>query len=544
MSLRNRLVLPVVLFALAALVACGSGSTPVKPPPTGGFSNTNLSGTYVFSTSGSDVNSVLIATVGTFSASQGTITGGTMDVNDPLLGNLFGQPITGGSYSVGADGRPASHTGVLVLQTAAGNFVFDFVMTTTEHGLITLFDTANGTGSGTIDLQSAVTNSNIDGQSYAFNLNGVGSFNSSTGAQTPFSTVGAFKLDANGTIGNTTTGVEDYNDNGLSVCGTNGCAITGGFVDLSTTPGTASFITNARTLNFDVYPVDATHLKLLEVDALPVISGDLFAQSSSIPAGNNVFTMSGFDSLAPIAGPFTAAGIFATDGGGNITSSSVEDINDVGAVGEIGTVTSTPIGGSYTALSGGRSLVTLSGFVNGNGGAGCNVCLFAAYPSSGGLQLMEVDDGGVTDGVAYTQAGSPTLASGQGYGMNLAGFNGAEEDDIAEFTNSSGKFTGHVDFNDVGAVTFGETYTSNYTADSTVPGRGVVAPGSNAFNLVTYVVDSSTAVFVETDSNQVGLGSFTTQNASASSNAAARQLTVLRLKAGAKPGTKKALKRH
>jgi hypothetical protein len=542
MSLRNRLVLPVILFALAALVACGNGSTPVKPPPTGGFSNTNLSGTYVFSTSGSDVNSVLIATVGTFSASQGTITGGTMDVNDPLLGNLFGQPITGGSYSVGADGRPASHTGVLVLQTAAGNFVFDFVMTTTEHGLITLFDTLNGTGSGTIDLQSAVTQSNVDGQSYAFNLNGVGTVDPNTGAQTPYSTAGAFKLDASGNIGVTTSGVEDYNDNGLSVCGTNGCTITGGFVDLSTTPGTASFTTNAKTLNFDVYPVDSTHLKLLEVDALPVISGDLFAQSSSIPAGNNVFTMSGFDPVA--GGPFTAAGILATDGGGNVTSSSVEDINDFGAVGEIGTVNSTPISGSYTALSGGRSLVTLTGFVNGNGGAACGVCLFAAYPSSGGLQLLEVDNGGVTDGVAYTQAGSPTLASGQGYGMNLAGFNGVEEDDIAEFTNNSGKFTGHVDLNDVGSTTFGETFTSTYAADSAVPGRGVVTPGSNAFNLVTYVVDSSTAVFVETDSNQVGLGSFTTQNATASSNAAARQLTVLRLKPGSKPGTKKALKRH
>src|SRR5271167_194573 len=99
MSLRNRLVLPVILFALAMLAACGSGSTPVVPPPTGGFSNTNLNGTYVFSTSGSDVNGVFIAIAGVFTASGGTIQSGTMDVNDPSVGAVFGQPITGGSYN-------------------------------------------------------------------------------------------------------------------------------------------------------------------------------------------------------------------------------------------------------------------------------------------------------------------------------------------------------------------------------------------------------------------------------------------------------------
>ena len=281
---------------------------------------------------------------------------------------------------------------------------------------------------------------------------------------------------------------------------------------------------------------------MIESDTIPVIAGDVFSQSSSIPAGNNVFTVTGLDSIEQ--GPFSAAGILDTDGAGNIKSDSVEDINDTGTSGEIGAVTGQTITGSYAASGAGRYVITLTSFVNGEGGNGCVNCQFAAYPSTGGTQLLEIDDGGVTDGVAYAQGSSPTFASGQGYAMNLSGNNGVEEDDIAEFTNTNGTLAGHVDFNDEGTTDFGETYTSTYAADSTVSGRGVVTPtNANSFNLVIYVVDGSSAVFVETDSTQVGIGSLGTQSASASSNAAARLLTVLRLKPGAK-GAKTKLKRR
>jgi hypothetical protein len=521
MSWCNRLVLAVVLSTLAVLAACGGSNTATgTPPPSGGFSNTNLNGTYVFSTSGSDVSGAFIAIAGTFTASSGSITGGALDANDPLNGILTAQPITGGNYHVGADGRPSSNLGLLTLQTAAGSFTFDYVLTSSTHGLITLFDSANGTGSGTMDLQSTVAQSDINGKSYAFSLSGIGSLNTTTGVQTNFAAAGDFTLDSNGGIGATTTGVEDINNNGLATCGANGCAITSGSISLGTTlPGLAVMTTNAGTFTFDVYPIDSTHLKLIEIDAAPIVAGDAYIASTSIPSGNNVFTVAGFDAVAQ--GPFTAAGILNTDGGGNVTTSSVEDINDVGTAIEVGNIS-----GTYSAISGGRSVFTLNAFVNGNGGLGCNGCMFVAYPSTAGTQLLEIDNAGVTSGVAYSQT-STTLADSEGYGMNLAGVNQVEEDDIAEFTNSGGSFTGVIDLNDGGQLTFGQRFTSTYAADSTVPGRGVVTPGSNAFNLVTYVVDGSRTVFVETDSNQVGLGAFVQQNASASSNAAQRQLTVL-----------------
>ncbi len=534
MSLRTRVVVSLLtLSSLAFLVACGGNSfNHGTPPPSGGFNNSNLNGTYVFSVTGSDASGFFQTIAGTFTANgSGAITGGTVELNNAGTGFVAPQSVTGGSYSVGADGRGGFRTGGgLILQTSSGTLMFDFVLSSSSHGLITQFD-GNGTGSGTLDLQSAVSQANINGNSYAFNLSGVYSVSSTTGAQTALATVGSFTVDASGNL----TGFEDFNENGTSsVCGAvlTACTITSGSINLATVPGTATFVTNnptITTLNFDVYPVDATHLKFIETDAVPFAAGDAFTQSSSIPAGSYVFTVAGFDSLAQ--GPFTSAGLIVTDGAGNVTNASVQDINDFGNV-----PNPTSFTGTYSAVSGGSSLLTLTGFVNGNNGAGCNPCQFAAYPSSGGLQILEIDNGGSTAGVAYTQSAT-ALASNEGYGMNLTGFaftstGNFEEDDIAEFVNNNGSFTGLIDVNDQSTITAAQHFSSTYAADSTVPGRGVITPGTNGFNLVSYVVDSSTAVFVEIDNNplQVGIGSFALQNASASSNAAAAHLKVLRLK--------------
>jgi hypothetical protein len=156
MSLRNRLVLPVIFSALTVLAGCGSSNPIITPPPTGGFSNSNLNGTYVFSVTGSDPSFNFLTIAGTFTANgNGGITGGVIDFNGNTSGPITNQAITGGSYSVGADGRPASRSGVLTLSTVGGPFSFDYVLTSKEHGLITEFDTG-GTGSGTLDLQANV----------------------------------------------------------------------------------------------------------------------------------------------------------------------------------------------------------------------------------------------------------------------------------------------------------------------------------------------------------------------------------------------------
>ncbi len=530
MSLRNRFALPIIFSSLAILAACGGGgiSHIIPPPPSGNFTNSNLNGTYVFSITGGDSNFAFLTMVGTFTADgNGGISGGALDLNDPLVSApVVNLPITGGSYSVTADGRGQA---TLSAATPFGNsLTVDFVLNTNSHGLITEFDNA-GTGSGTLDLQSSVAQNQIAG-SFAFNLTGISSFDNTTGAQHTFATVGAFTLDP---AGNVTSGVEDFNDNGNSVGITN-LAITSGSVSLATVPGLATLSTSEGTFTFDVYPIDSTHLKFIEIDAFPIMVGDAFPLSASIPTGANVFTFSGLDLILP--GPFTAAGLIVTDGAGQVTNASAEDINDAGVASTL-----TGFTGTYTATTGGRSVLTLNGFDNGaNGGVGNYQ--FAAYPSSGGTQLLEIDNAGLTAGVAYPQT-STTLASGEGYGFNLTGINGGnggssfEEDDIAQFVNTGGSLTGIIDFNDQGIGTnYGQTFAAGFTADASIAGRGVMTPTTNSFNLVSYVVDGSTAVFVETDPSQLGLGSFGVQTSSARSNVAATHLATLHLKAT--PGKK------
>jgi len=535
MSLRNRILLPAVaLVSLAFLVACSSSSNNGNPPPSGGFSNSDLKGTYVFSLAGSDAAGDSVAMAGTFVANgtggSGGITGGTIDVNDDgfTSGPVTNNPITGGTYTVGADGRGEA---LLTTTTPFGNSItVDFVLNSNAGGMITEFD-SNGSASGTLDLQTSATQPPAG--TYVFGLSGTSGPNALTGAPIPAATAGVVTLDASGNA----TGSMDYNNNGTPSALT--ISSPGSFVMVGSNPG-ATFVTGSGNLTLDVYPIDATHLKFISTTPLPILSGDLYSQTSaSFPSGTLVFTMAGLDN-AGLQGPGPLAlGGFMTSDGSSTISNGVEDFNDSG------TADTTPnaFSGAITA-SGARFLLQLNTFENGNGGVP-GTFTFAAYPSSGGVQLVEIDGGGVTAGAAYVQSAGASLASAQGYGMNVtaANFNGYEEDDIAEFVTSSSSISGHVDVNDQGASPSSHGLSGSYALDSPATGRGELA--SSAFNGVFYAVSNSDFLFLETDSGQLGLGALQLQNATAAgkSNLAARHLAVLRMVRGAKAGAKKALKR-
>jgi hypothetical protein len=208
----------------------------------------------------------------------------------------------------------------------------------------------------------------------------------------------------------------------------------------------------------------------------------------------------------------------------SVVSGGSEDSNDNGIV------PSAPqsFTGSYTASGsvGGRALFTLSGFTG--------ATQFVAYPTaSAGLQVLELDNGGLLAGAALAQTAGATLASSQGYGLGLAAINiggvgGAfEEDDIAEFSTTSSGFTGLIDINDQGTLTFDHAFTGNLTLDSPATGRGVLT--SNIFNGVFYAVDSSNVLLLETDTNQVGTGTLQLQTPGSQSSVAAARMTVLHL---------------
>ncbi len=493
------------LFLLGLLAGCGSSSNSAVAPPTGGFTNSSLSGTYVFSTSGVDASSgEYLTLVGAFTANNGGISGGNVDILDLASAVVdSNQPITGGSYSVGVDGR-----GQIQLKTSAlGSTTLDFVLTSSSHGLVTEFDSF-GTGSGTLDLQSSPS---VSG-SYVFSIAGVGS------GGTVFSTAGAFTVGAGGSV---TSGVEDFAgtaDINLPIYTSSSVALGTG-----TAPGTATLATSAGTFSFDVYAIDSTHMKFVESDGAAFTTGDVFqqtsAQAATLPTGTLAFTMTGLDIGE---GPLALGGLLPTDSNGTITG-GIEDYNDDGFV---PTSSVTGVSGSFSPLIGGRSELTLTNFENGATNDLLQTYSFAAYPSSGGILLLEIDGVDVTGGSAFVQT-STSLAASQGYGLNLSAFNISndyEEDDIAEFTTTSSGFTGLIDLNDDGTLSHAKNLYGNYSVSG---GRGTAtfAQGTSSsagvyFDVVFYPVDGTNFLCLETDSTQLGTGTFQLQNASGSSSSA------------------------
>jgi hypothetical protein len=545
MSLRNRVILPIVaLTSLALLVACGSSSNKATPPPTGGFTYSNLTGAYVFSTQGTDSSGAPITIAGAFTAcgcSGETISGGTFSFFDPAVSTspVSAQAISSGSYKITADGRGQV---ALPNSSALGNITLDFVLNSTAGGTVSEYD-SQGTGSGTLEQQSSVTQDQIAGN-YAFFLGG----ESSTGNFAAAS-AGAFTLSETGGV---TAGVYDLTEYTFST-GTAGdlpdvalstsSSVT---VGTGTAPGAATIIdVSDNTYTFDVYAVSVSDLKFIETDGKYVASGDAFPQSS-LPSGTLAFTMAGLD---PTAFPLAVGGLLPVSSG--TISGGLEDYND-GATGYAGgsTGTNSSVGGTFGGLSGGRATLQLTSFYNG-ATTGNGTYTFAAYPTASGLLLLEIDGLGITSGMALVQSNT-TFASGQGYGVdlsatNISGGSGAfyEEDDIAEFTSTSTGFTGLVDVNDEGTTYFDETFDGSYSSAST--GRYTFKAGADGSDFLgfsgwVYTVDGSTLLFLEGDQLQVGTGVFQVQSATGSASSAAAHAMMafhrLAAKHAAKQGKK------
>ena len=515
---RHGLVLLLTLFGLTLLVACG-GSSSLSPPgahSNSGFGASSLNGTYVFSSTALNLSDapLFLTMAGSLTANgSGGITGGTVD----LIGGKAGvsspaaQPIAGGSYSVGTDGRGQINFDTTT-RVGAVTITLDFVLTSSSHGLVTEFD-SNGAGSGTIDLQSAITQSQLAG-SYSFAVSGTGANGTS-----PTATVGSFTLDSTGAV---STGQEDVNNAG-GYSGAPSQILTKSAVTLGTTPATATIASSAGTsYTFDVYPIGSDHLKFIENDSQRLVSGDAYTQGTSIPTGQLVFTLAGTKGTSGL--PLDSGG-WLTNSGATITA-GLEDFNNGASVSQANSVS-----GSISAVSGGRSVLSLSGFVNGAANNTPGNYTFAAYPftSSGGgtgIQLLEIDGLGITSGAAYAQT-STSLAASQGYGLNLSALNlnevgvnqiaRIEEDDIAEFTATTSSLSGLVDLNTGGGMpTLGKTLTGSFPTPVDSNGRGTAT--TTSFDFDFYVVNSSTFLLLVTNAQtgKIGTGIFELQNAAGS----------------------------
>jgi hypothetical protein len=481
MAFHTRFPLFVAIVAfLVVFTGCGGGGHSLSfPPPQGSFTNASLSGPFAFSYTGSD-GAGFLAVAGSFqSDGAGHITSGMQDINSGF--GVFTNASITGTYTVRADGR-----GSVNLNSPAGNSVIDFVIVAGGHALITRFD-ANAAGSGTIDQQttSAFSNTALAG-TFAFSVSGI------DGANNPLAVAGNFTSNA---AGNITSGVNDSNDNGA--VSTNN-ALTGAIPVNSNGRGAATVNTISGTLTFAFYVVDANHLKLVEVDNAPVLGGDAFRQtgpfSNASVSGPFAFTIAGADIIS--LGPFAAGGVLTSDGAGNITS-GVEDFNDAGTV-----TSNVGLTGTYTIASNGRGTLTIA--------TGAGTFNFVAYPSSGGVLVLETDLRFVTSGTGLQQSTPFTAGAVSGiYGLNFTGVSssGGELDSIAQFNaDGASNISGIIDLNNNGGITFGQPLSGTFSAASNGRFPLTLQTPLGTQHMVMYMVSSTRALFVEMDSDIVAAG--------------------------------------
>jgi hypothetical protein len=485
-------------FLLLGLAGCGGGVQTTTGNPSG-FTNSNLKGTYSFAISGNNGGG-FFAVAGSLTADgNGNITSGTEDINSPGTGVLLTNVALTGSYSVRSDGRT-----VATLTTSGLNpnvtFGLDLVLLTSSKALMMRFD-QNGTASGTLDLQnsSAFSLASLAG-AFAFNVNGVDAGGNSE------SSVGLINTD---NAGNITGGSLDDNDSltiNLNLALAASALTAPGGVNGR---GTATVSSPLGNRLFAYYVVDANHLKVIEIDGSgPFLAGDAFRQSSTAVSGSLAFTLAGATTAGH--GVFVAGGVLNTDGAGNILNSSVEDFDNGG-------ITLSPAGGSGVtgtySVTGGRGTLQLNGPITLN---------LVFYPSTGGLQMLDVDNTIVASGTALQQSGAP-FSNGSinnTYGLNFTGIAGAgslspvEIDSIAQFSaTGNGTFTGAMDINNFGSLSTSLALNGNYSLASNGRGTAGLRTSFGTFNIVLYTVNNSQVLFIEMDENfgQISAGVFSAQ---------------------------------
>lgn len=479
---RKPALICVSLLVLLSLAGCGGASTALAPPPSGGFSNASLQGSYAFAFSGNN-NFGFFSMAGSLQADgKGNITGGSLDVSSGS--GVFPNLAITGTYAVSADGR-----GIATLSSPLNPITIAFVMLSNQRALVVRFDTF-ATASGSMDLQntSAFSTAALHG-GFAFDVAGIDNVGNA------FGSAGNFQAD---NAGNLTNGIQDFNDGGAVNLSQ---ALTGSWsVGPANGRGTVTLTTALGTLQFAFYVVDANHLKLVETDAAAILAGDAFRQTGAFSnaslTGAFPFTLGGLSNK----GAFAAGGIFSADGNGTVTG-GVEDVNNGGGV-----VQNLVLSGGYSIAATGRGTMSLT---NPTGTSN-----FVIYPTTGGVLMLETDAIIVSSGSALQQTGASfSNASVQGnYGLNLSGSQAGFEIDTASQFNAggSGRLSGSMDING-GSLFQGLALSGNYSVSGNGRGTMVLQNSTANLNLVFYMVSPSRALFIEIDSSLPALGEFDAQ---------------------------------
>jgi hypothetical protein len=421
---RMALALAAAAAFWSAACSSGSGNNITPPPANGTFTLASLSGTYAFVTNGEvfangAVTATPLARTGSFIADgQGGIKGGVEDVAQPGALPSLAIPITGGSYTISADGR-----GMLTLNLnangVASSITFGITLTSVAGGLLideTSTASQASTGSGNFIQQNtalcASPATSVAGP-YVFDFSGF------DGGGFPASLIGEYTV-SGGVI---TTGFTDVNDNFALSSG----AITGSFGTDGANPAGPTLcgrgLAQIAGAAYVYYVVSPTRVRLISAGTSgSMLTGDAIAQSN-LPASVNainggfVFIAAGSSSAG---GGITRIGRFTATGSATLTN-VLQDTNNSGTFFQVNTTISTSI--TYDPTTG-RGVFTFANQQFSN--APSKFVFYLSSATQGVVQEVTTSGGAlvaVDDGTLAAQSGGPfTTSNVTGpYALNWSG---------------------------------------------------------------------------------------------------------------------------
>jgi hypothetical protein len=510
-------------------------ATSVSEPTQSASANVNITsaasgtltpGNYVFSLSGQDANS-FYTVAGAFTvASSGVISGGEQDFSD--YNNYFHDTIAASSYALSTDGNL-----LITLNTGDTNIgvggveTLDAALVSNQKALITEFD-SSASSSGELDLQAASLTGPSGG--YAFFLAGI-----DVNGDPVINLGGVINVDSAGGISGTGS-VFDMNDVGNLSADQSFTAST-----VSTTPdsyGLVTFTLNSAAFNspgivLTGYMVDSSHIRLVEnweADNLEATTGGIALgqtgtgsfSNTSVSGSTFVYGATGEDAN----GSLQEAGLLTFNADGSVSGNL--SFNDFASQSPQGGSTlaagTTTIGNAtYTVDTTGR--VTVTGVTDSLTSPTFQYTLQLYLDGNGNALLISMD---TTDGIAgsaFPQTGSFTAASFAGsYALNVDQqdtSSGFEYDGVGVATSDGvSSVTGYLDMTGIlsssltqdadDLIAGGFTANANGVFTGTIQGISTNS-GSTADNFTYYLVDTTKAVAIENDTDQLTLGVFELQ---------------------------------
>jgi hypothetical protein len=484
-----------VLAALAAIsgifLTVGCGSNGSIPSLGGGFSKTSLKGQYVVSQTGVGVNqagngvNAFSETIIFTADGNGKLTATCDDFDQ--VGGPFGGCSAGvaGSYSIASDGTGSINIG------GSNGFNYAITMIDDKHFYIIeqdIFETASGFG----EMQDTT----------AFTAAPSGTFVFKAHAIDTSSRVGGITITA-GAI----AGTEDLLTLG-SLSSNTPITTSVAMSAPDATNGRGTFtLTDGSSFNYYVvnsgkfYIMSNSTSGSLEIGQAEVQTGAPFSPATLAAGNSYVFGSAGDTSISGSAG-IHSAGVFTTDGAGNLTAGAVDYVQDTTVNSNLAVS-----GGTYTLASTGRGTTNLTL-------TGGTISPQIFWMVNGTRAYFLADSTlAVEDGTFSLQQGAPFSALTSQAAFVMDGFDVAFKDRVGAFKPTSSGFNWNQAANSFDVTLGGNpsVLSTSGTYQVSSNGRVTVTVNNVTSSLVFYLSSANTGFMVQEDAD---IGGVFTQQAS------------------------------